>query len=387
MIPVLLYSTRLLSNRIERSIADLEEIEVTVPAPGRAGESLIGEIRDQFRRYGVWIAALAVLVTVVFLVGDTWPLVEWTQAHIAATTAGDPCGPGAIEMDWTTGFADRACWTGLELAADFEPTRLWANVAFNAYAYFLEGLWVFIALLTIAKIAPFFFLMADFFGREEGQFRIEPLWDDPLQRLGLTPLGNIYNLMLTMLLLFEGYVVLHRLQRVALTQQIGILDYVRELTPGRGRACALARSPTAPDVLHRRRRVVLDPADRTPRLHDLLVSALSDPQLHRRAPDPPDQGIRLARKRAPEAGDEAATEAFDRKTRALDVANVWPNGDRAVWRFLFSMIALWIGSIVPMAFLVLATIMAVPEILSLTAELVARVLHRQRTGAAISDEL
>ena len=93
--------------------------------------------------------------------------------------------------------------------------------------FLLIVLWVFLALLLVSKIGLFFFFLADYFGREESDFRIEPLWDDPLRRLGLTALGDIYNLMLTMLLLFEGYVVLHRLQQIVLEEKVVGFDTVR----------------------------------------------------------------------------------------------------------------------------------------------------------------
>jgi len=385
LVPALLFATRLLSSRIEQSIFELEEIEVIVPSADHEGGSLTSEIRQRFSKHARLLTVAFLVVTAVLLVADTQELVTWTRAHLAATATGETCGPTTTEMDWSTAFADRACWGDVRPAEDFVPVRVDVNLAFNSFAYLVQALWIFLALLMISKIGLFFFYMADYFGRDEGQFRIEPLWDDPLRRLGLTSLGNIYNLMLTMLLLFEGYVVLRRLQQIALTQQTSILTYVRELT--------LAVSDPSrwldPDLLQ------LSSVDFGMWFSILIVGPvvfmicwfplfkIRNYIEQRRVELTKEYAREL--KRAKESGDDAAIAAFDRRARALDSANVWPNGDRAAWRFLYAMIALWVGSIVPMAFIILATLFAVPEVLGLLAELVNRVLHKRAPASAFPE--
>lgn len=377
VVPLLLIGARRLSTRIERSIIDLEETEVIVPGAGHEGASLVTDVRARLGAHARALTLLCLALAVAFLVVDTLPLVGWTRAQVAAMAQGEPCGPSTTEMDWTTAFADRACWGGTTVAAGYVHPSLGANVAFNAYAYALQTFWLFLALIVVSKLALFFFFLADYFGRAHGKFRIEPLWDDPLRRLGLTALGNIYNLMLSMLLLFEGYVVLHRLQQITDHEQIGLLAYVAELT----RAVGEPSRWFDPELLQ------LATIDAGTWFSIVIIGPLVfmicwfplfriRNYIEERRIDLTKEYAR-ARKLARAAGDEAATEAFDRKARSLQQANVWPNGDRAAWRFLYAMIALWVGSIMPMAFIVLATLFAVPEVLGLVAELVTRVLRKR----------
>ena len=385
VVPALLVSARRLSARIERSMDDLTETEVIVPADETDGTSITADVRARFRANARALTWTCLAVSVAFLVVDTWPLVSWTRAQMLAMRVGETCAPAAVEMDWSTAFADASCWGTTQLDPDFVHPSPLANVSFNVYAYALQTFWVFLALLMISRIALFFYYLADYFAREQGKFRIEPLWDDPLRRLGLTALGQIYNLMLSMLLLFELYVVAHRLQQIADHQQISVIAYLRELT----RAVDEPSRWLDPELLH------LATIDAGTWFAILIVAPLVFMicwfPLFRIRNYIEERRIELtkeyarARKAAHEQGDEAATEAFDRKARALHEANVWPNGDRAAWRFLYAMIALWVGSIVPMAFIVLATLFAVPELLGLIAELVTRIMKKRSSPTVFAD--
>lgn len=385
VVPALLVSARRLSARIERSMDDLEETEVIVPAADADGMSVTSDVRARFRANARLLTWTCIAASVVFLGVDTWSLASWTRAQANATRAGETCAPAAIEMDWSTAFADAACWGTTALDPGFAHPTLLANVSFNAYAYALQTFWVFLALLMISRIALFFYYLADYFAREHGKFRIEPLWDDPLRRLGLTALGQIYNLMLSMLLLFEVYVVVHRLQQIADHQQISVIAYLQELL----RAVDEPSRWLDPELLH------LSTIDAGTWFSILIVAPLVFMicwfPLFRIRGYIEERRVELtkeyakARKRAHEEGDEAATEAFDRKARALHEANVWPNGDRAAWRFLYAMIALWVGSIMPMAFILLATLFAVPEVLGLLAELVDRILKKRSSAPAFAE--
>jgi len=385
VVPALLFCTRLLSTRIEHSLGQLEEIEVIVPTDPERHPSLLSEIRRRIRERARLFAILSLLGAAALLIADSFDLVVWINAQVDAMANGELCGPRFAEMDWVSAFADRSCWHDIELSPDFVPVGLWTNVAFDIYAYGLQTFWAFLALLMISKLGLFFYLMADYFGRDDSPFRIEPLWDDPSRRLGLASLGNIYNLMLTMLILFEGYVVLHRFQEVAQNEHSSILSYLRELT------VAVGEPPRwlDPELLQ------LATVDVGTWFSILIIGPfvfvicwfplfkIRNYIEERRIELTKEYA--LARKAAKAAGDEAATDAFDRKARALDGSSVWPNGDRTAWRFLYATIALWVGSIMPMAFIILASLLAVPEVLTLAADLINRVLRWGDSSRALRD--
>jgi hypothetical protein len=180
------------------------------------------------------------------------------------------------------------------------------------------------------------------------------MFDDPLKRLGLGPLGGIYNTFLTLVLMFGGFTAAHRIQQVALVKGISIRSYLESLM-------AVSSTPSR----------WLDPA-----VHEFVTADLGTwvlmiavvlpitlvcwfPLFRMRAYI---QRRKLAlskefavqRARADEEGDEQEAHRHLERMKLLDQANIWPNGDAVAQRFITAMIVIWLGSIFPIVFVSVA---------------------------------
>ena len=134
---------------------------------------------------------------------------------------------GYFEADWSVAFAASECWDSVRVAADFDPPALWRNAAFNGIAYTVQTLMLIAYLNWFARLTQFFFFLSS--SLRGGEFKIVPMFDDPMKRLGLAPLGGIYNTFLTLVLMFELYVAAHRVQQIALVNGLPIGTYLRDL--------------------------------------------------------------------------------------------------------------------------------------------------------------
>ena len=98
----------------------------------------------------------------------------------------------------------------MQVSAEFDPPPLWRNAAFTVIAYTAQTLMLIAYLIWFARLTQFFFFLSS--SLRGAEFTIVPMYDDPMRRLGLGPLGGIYNTFLTLILMFEIYVAAHRVQ-------------------------------------------------------------------------------------------------------------------------------------------------------------------------------
>lgn len=170
-----------------------------------------------------------VVATALVTVVDTFPIYSEYLAHIRPPTGAGPCTHVFGEMDWSVAFQDRACWGEIQRYPEFRSRGLAANLVFTTLAYALQTAVIIVTLIWLGKIAQFFFFMSSSIRGGDRNFTIEPAWEDPVKRLGLTPPGNIYNIFLTLILVFELYVAAHRIQQIALVKGISVWTYIQGL--------------------------------------------------------------------------------------------------------------------------------------------------------------
>ena len=382
IVPILLLVGRRLSEHIETSLSDLEEMKVVVPRDPEDARGLVSELRVRIGTSAPRLVMIVVVATALFTVIDTFPIYSGYVAHIRADTAAGPCPFTFDEMDWAVAFQDRVCWGVIQLDPEFQPRGLAANLVFTTLAYALQTAVLVVTLIWLGKVAQFFFFLSSSIRGRDRNFTIEPVWDDPVKRLGLTPLGNIYNIFLTLILVFELYVAAHRIQQIALVKGISVWTYIQGLvqvvsTPSRwfdaevhGFVTADAGTQFAivgialPVLI-----VCWFPLFRIRQYLEDKKSELS-------------KEFAIRRDEAEKAGEERRAEDFARRAKLLEEANVWPNGDKTAQRFLVAMVVIWIGAVIPIAFVTLAIALTIPEVISIVANLVERVFGRRSPSTA-----
>jgi len=200
-----------------------------VPKDADAARGLVSELRARIESSAPRLLLIVVVATALVTVVDTFPIYSEYLAHIRPPTGAGLCAHVFGEMDWSVAFQDRACWGEIQRYPKFRARGLAANLVFTTLTYALQTAVIIVTLIWLGKIAQFFFFMSSSIRGGDRNFTIEPAWEDPVKRLGLTPLGNIYNIFLTLILVFELYVAAHRIQQIALVKGISVWTYIQGL--------------------------------------------------------------------------------------------------------------------------------------------------------------
>ena len=207
-------------------------------------------------------------------------------------------------------------------------------------------------LIWFARLTQFFFFLSS--SLRGAEFTIVPMFDDPMRRLGLGPLGGIYNTFLTLILVFELYVAGHRVQQIALVNGLPIGTYLRDLL-------AISSSPSQwfDASVHQFASVAVGTG--------VLVVAVAVPitlicwfpllQMRtyiRRRKFELAKEFAVRRVRAREDGNQEEVDRLAERVRLLDESNIWPNGDGVAQRFILEMLVIWLGAIFPIVFVSVA---------------------------------
>jgi hypothetical protein len=342
--PVTLILFRRLSDSLRSSVVDLETMKILVQTK-KSKQSFTEILEAKLAKTGATLFYSVVIGTSLFVVLDT---LEITQGYYFYYRDGiDLCTYSFTEEDWSVFFAE-GCWQRTNLMKPLETPSLWLNGAFNIAAYSMQTVMVITFTVLVLRLAQFFIALAD--ALQGSNFTLDPWLDDPDQRLGLGRLGRAYNLFLTLIIIFETYVAGHRLQQIALREGISVLDYLRQLL-------ALSSQPADwfDPELH-----MFGTADvGTISLIIVVVVPLTlicwFPLLKMRSYITTRKAEltkewAMKRHQAELKGDSETAKRFERQTKQLDKANVWPNGDATAQRFILAMGLLWVGSIFPVLF-------------------------------------
>lgn len=379
VVPVVLLLLRRLSENIRRSLMDLEEMKILVPV-STGGWGFVTLVRSRLARTGRWVWVVSAAAVVVFTVFDTLEIARG-YLTLAAAPEGAGCAATFSEVDWSVAFAARRCWGDVVAAPSFTPPGMLGNAAFNTVAYAMQTAMVLSFVIFFIRLAQFFYFFSGAL-RSSG-FTLVPWYGDPMKRLGLGPLGNTYNLFLTLILTFETYVAAHRLQQIALIRGIPISDYARELL-------AVSSRPAS----------WLDPAVHHFETTDvgtvvLMVAVVLPIILVCWFPLLQMRGYVQARKleltkefakkrrEADEDGDEKEAARYARQMEILDSSNVWPNGDATAQRFLAAMGVMWLGAVFPVVFAAVALgAFGVMEFIRLAEWFLAKVRPKRQPAVA-----
>ena len=347
VVPASLLLLRHLSWQIRSSVADLEEMGVLVQTERAAGRTFVQRLTDKLDGTALITVVVCVAATLVFLVFDTLDLIRGYYAYAGAGASG-LCPHDFFEVDWAVAFAAGECWDSVQVVAQFDPPSLWRNAAFTVIAYSAQTLMLIAYLIWFARLTQFFFFLSS--SLQGAEFEIVPMFDDPMRRLGLGPLGGIYNTFLTLILMFELYVAAHRVQQVALVNGLPIGAYLRDLL-------AVSSSPSQwlDASVHQFTTVdvgtgVLVVAVAAPITLICWFPLLQMRGYIRRRKLEFSKEFAVRRIKAKEEGDLEEVDRLARQVRQLDESNIWPNGDGVAQRFILGMAVIWLGAIFPIVF-------------------------------------
>jgi len=243
-------------------------------------------------------------------------------------------GRGAPIVDWSTMFSVGAA----------DPVK---NLIFDLLAYSIEAVVIFIGFFFVLKFWLFLSAFSRTFRDDRTGYEFQPLVYDPDRRLGLRPLGAFMNLYLSLVIVFELYILGRRLQLIGKHGQYSITNYLTTLFDGArsfrtilnqdlyqwhtidAGLWALLIFLTLPLVvgayfpLWTLRRYVRGRRD------DLWSECAR------------------AYEGAKEAGDEAEAQRLLQRMNLLQHTQLWPNGDARGWRLLTLSVAIGLAAWAP----------------------------------------
>lgn len=359
VLPAIFAGFLYLSSLMVTALRDLEDPNLRV-ITSESELRLEDDFSQRFHRVR-WItlataAGLALLL--VFL--DTLSL----QAVYSAAWRGDEIpseylnwsGPlQASSQDWSTAFT-------------FTPDVHWtSNLVFTLLAYSFEAGVIFLGFFFIFSFWRYFRFISQIINPARSTiFTFHPIDTDT--RLGLRPLGRIMNMYLGLVLIFEAYVFLHRLQLIGRSPRFTIPSYLGEL---------LAAYPSLPNLFDRRLLAFDSVNIGTWMLLifmtlPLLAAAYFPIWTLRRylaiRRDALWRDYAREHEAAVTRGDDKQAALLHTRMNMLNGVELWPNGDAAAYRLLSYAAALAIAAWAPPVLLALIALGVCGEVLSLLVQ-------------------
>ena len=312
------------------------------------------------------LVIISLLICVPVILADTynlWP--GFITSHV----------PSSRKPGWDTAFNvmnwDPAVYdsTGFKAYKSDPPSPI-SNLIFDTIAYIFEGAAFFLALFWVGKFTLFLLAFARLVGGNDPSYQFNPLKHDLELRLGLKPMGRLFDSFLGITLVIVGYAFYHRLYLIGLAENPPqtVTEYVKNLF-----VTALPlKSGTNPDTFKRLAGLLRSDIWG---LNGLDVSAcitiffMTVPivvvcflplwKIRKLVKDRRDEEINKLQ----EEHDEALRQQnFDRvqlvqyQKQSLEKANIWPNGDAKAKRFLTLISAFAAGAIAPPLFAIVLAI-------------------------------
>jgi hypothetical protein len=274
------------------------------------------------------------LVTAVLTVADVALIAKGYYLHVVRHT--DFIFP---DSDWSVAFqlpVSRFHFYG------WTQRGPWSNLLFDVAAYSAQTLSIFFGLFWIAK----YWAVLNSFSKQlidnKIDFRFNPWWSDPWDRMGLAEVGRLFTGFLFVAVLFQLYVFGHRLQLVA-RAKIDLLQYAREIKEhptDLGNLWRHADFWTCTTGMWLLLIFVLLPV--------VVISWVPLVRFRRYL-----QGVIEEDHRSLQADLERFAEGSNERKVALreweevNRANIWPNGDFTGWVFLTLMVVLTVAAWFP----------------------------------------
>lgn len=262
---------------------------------------------------------------------------------------------GKVQPDWDTaytGFAmdkyeiyckDSPNSCKQIVCPGYQPPKKTANLLFDIIPYAFQGTVFFLGFFWVGKFYWFLQSFSSLMRFEDSPYQFNPLDNpqDPDTRMGLRPMGYVFNGFLVITLLFQLFIFFYRVELVRIARPgITRWQYVESL------------------FLHP---LQMDFAFGTVTISLILLILFMNLPIAVICYFPLWTLYRYVKRRRFEAWEEHAREFADAvnnydlarsakinaKMRVLQRADVWPNGDTTARRFLIIMVVLAVSSVLP----------------------------------------
>jgi hypothetical protein len=209
VLPLLLAMTVAVSERMKNCVIELiENGRITTHADADApdyAEAISLFLRSRAKQ--LVVGALA--VTVLMMLLDTHDL--WV-GYVTGVV------PASRNPEWDTAFNARN-WSADYHNADFlaylqTPPRVFGNFLFDVVAYIFQGAAYFLGLFWIGKFTLYLVAFARLIGGHDSSYQFNPLTNDLDLRMGLKPMGRLFDNFLAITLVLVGYAFYHRLHLI-----------------------------------------------------------------------------------------------------------------------------------------------------------------------------
>lgn len=353
ILPVIFGTMVVLSERIKASVLKLcgAPLHVITKKPGFDTPEYPELLSDRLSRAARPIFWIAFLLALLIWVADTQDM--WRGFYLDRLNHGQ--FPATVQPDWDTAYTgfsfskyQRYCGEMVSPCeqlncSGYKPPSWKANLFFNVLPYTFQGIVVYLALFWVAKFYWFLHSFSDLMRFDDSPYQFNPLDnpEDPDTRLGLRPMGRIFNGFLLITLLFQAYILYNRVELISLA------------SPGTSRLRVF-------------RDLLLHPLnagfhfDTLSLTEWILILFMGVPiivicyfplwtlyrYVLRRRYEAWEENAR-AFADAVQEGNNQLAEELKKKMGVLQKANVWPNGDSTARRFLIIMIVLAVAAILP----------------------------------------
>lgn len=167
--------------------------------PGDYQQTLVARITA--RRPYLFVGSF--LLTVIISIADTADVWRggWAYLHGRAH-----CYP---EWDWSVAYS-----LSPTMPTSWRPPSFTANMVADLFAYTAQASVIFLGFFWVGSYWLFLKNVSDLMIPKDAPYRFNPMWNDPDSKLGLAPLGRVYNWFLNQTLVFQIYIFGHRLQQL-----------------------------------------------------------------------------------------------------------------------------------------------------------------------------
>lgn len=220
VIPLLLAMAVAVSERMKNCVVKLcDDGRITSKEPGAPSypEALSEHLRSKAKKLVISTAIIAIFVTLLDT-SDLW--IGFIGDQVPASR-----NPG-----WDTAFNARN-WGSEYDTPDFfsyqqNPPSRTQNFFFDAIAYLFQGTAFFLGLFWIGKFTLYLLTFARLMGGNDSSYQFNPLTHDLDSRMGLKPMGGLFNSFLGITLVLVIYAFFHRLYLIDTGRKKPFGDYL-----------------------------------------------------------------------------------------------------------------------------------------------------------------
>ncbi|MDR3675566.1 MAG: hypothetical protein P4N24_08750 [Acidobacteriota bacterium] len=237
--------------------------------------------------------------------------------------------------------------------------HIWANFAFDIVAYTFQTVLIFLGIFFLIKYGIFLKLMMQIIDRNQPPYQFKPWVCDLDRRLGLRPLGWVFNLFLGVVVLFQIYAFYHRIELIDSYRHAPANTYLTsiwkdiELVKDKGKVEQLKALLKVPMTDHAGI-ALANPSSWLPLLCSIppiiVICLLPLGRLFwylRREIRELKALTNVKLAKAKDEQDKKTADEMEKRLKCLRETTIWPNGSAAGSVFLVLMIALFLGATYP----------------------------------------